>query len=323
MKVLVVGGAGYIGSHMVKHLQENNHEVNVIDNFATGNNWALKDCEIFEVDICDEASINKFLKGKKFDGIIHFAALSIVSESMIKPEEYYRNNVSGSINLFNAMLKNGMNNLIFSSTASVYGIPKSKFISETHSTEPINTYGRTKLIVESILRDYFYRKKLSSVSLRYFNAAGAHISSTIGEERKNETHLIPNIIYSIIDESKKFKLFGNDYDTPDGTCIRDYIHVSDLASAHLKALEKIKNKPFCDVYNLGNGKGFSVLEIIDAIESVSGKKLQFEVHERRDGDPDHLVADSSKAIKELLWKPKYHDIKSIVKTAWDWHISRI
>lgn len=317
MKLLIPGGAGYIGSHMVRLAQENNFEVTVIDNLSTGHKWALSDCEFIECDLLDKDKLAKCLNRRHFDGVIHFAAKSLVAESVINPLKYYKNNFVGSLNLINELIKNDVTNLVFSSSAAIYGNPKKGKISEDDEVNPINPYGSSKLMVERLLNDVCSSLSFSSVSLRYFNAAGAHISSKIGELHDPETHLIPNILNSVLNKNN-LTIFGNDYLTRDGTCIRDYIHVSDLADAHLKALHKIMNKGIYTSYNLGNGEGFSVLEIINSCEKITKSKINFKYDKRRPGDPAILIADNSKSIEELNWDPKFKNIDEIILTAWEW-----
>lgn len=318
MKLLIPGGAGYIGSHMVRCAQEHGCDVVVLDDFSTGHDWALKDCEILNVNLLDEDKLSKLLKGRYFDGVIHFAAKSLVGESVKKPNFYYQNNVVGTINLVNQMVKNNINNLVFSSTAAIFGNPLSEIIKEDHPRNPINPYGKSKLMVETILEDVCKVNNINATCLRYFNAAGAHQSEEIGEAHEPETHLIPNILESVLCTNKNLKVFGTDYNTHDGTCIRDYIHVCDLAEAHLMSLNHMKKIKGFSTYNLGNGNGFSVFDIISACESITHKKINFTVEDRRKGDPSQLVASSEKAKKDLNWSPKY-GINSIIESAWKWH----
>lgn len=319
MKLLIPGGAGYIGSHMVKHAQEHGHEVVVLDDFSTGHEWALQDCEILHVNLLDQENLSKLLRGRYFDGVIHFAAKSLVNESIEKPDFYYRNNVIGSLNLLSEMLKNNLNNIVFSSTAAIFGNPVTDKIAEEHPKNPINPYGQSKLIVENILQDICLAHNINATCLRYFNAAGAHETAYIGEAHQPETHLIPNVLKAAKSNNINLKVFGDNYSTPDGTCIRDFVHVSDLAQAHLLAFKYMqKNKGF-SAFNLGNSNGFSVLDVIRACESLFGKHLNYEVHPKRIGDPAILVADSSRAINLLSWIPKYTDLLSIIKSAHRWH----
>jgi UDP-glucose 4-epimerase len=320
MKILVPGGAGYIGSHMVKLLQENDHDVTVLDNFSTGNAWAVSDCKIIEVDLIDKEGLFNSLKGMKYDGIIHFAAKSIVQESVENPEQYFQNNYIGSKNLIDCILEyNISNNFVFSSTAAVYGNPKVEIIHEECSTLPINPYGESKLMVERYLKNLFYKSKFNSISLRYFNAAGAHGSSEIGEQRKYETHLIPNILNSVINKTEELKIYGDNYPTKDGTCIRDYIHVNDLAEAHLKAINLMQTTNICEVINLGSGVGFSIKEILDECSKVTKSQIEFDKHPPRPGDPATLIADIEKALHILDWRPKHSNISNIISSAWNWH----
>jgi UDP-glucose 4-epimerase len=320
MKLLIPGGAGYIGSHMIRYAQRRGHEVVVLDDFSTGHEWAIEDCEILRVNLLDQNKLSRKLKGRYFDGVIHFAAKSLIGESVKNPDIYYRNNVIGTLNLVVEMLKNDVNNLVFSSTASIFGNPVTEMIAEDHPKNPINPYGQSKLIVENMLEDYCSAYHLNATCFRYFNAAGADPSSEIGEAHNPETHLIPNILKSVLSGKNELKVFGDDYPTTDGTCIRDYVHVNDLAQAHLLGLEKgiTKNSGF-SAYNLGNGNGFSVIDVIKATEYVVGKTIEYKISKRRDGDPSTLVADSTKAISKLKWLPKYLDLNSIIKSAWDWH----
>ena len=319
MKLLIPGGAGYIGSHMVRYAQEHGHEVVVLDDFSTGHEWAIKDCEILRVDLLNQAKLAQLLKGRHFDGVIHFAAKSLVGESVKKPSLYYRNNVVGTLNLVNEMLKNDVNNLVFSSTAAIFGNPVTDKIAEDHPQNPINPYGQSKLMVENMLQDICSANDFNATCLRYFNAAGAHESGEIGEAHNPETHLIPNVLKAALSNQSNLKLFGDDYPTPDGTCVRDYVHVTDLAQAHLLGLEYMqKNKGFT-AFNLGNGDGFSVLEVIKGCEKITGTKIPFQIDGRREGDPAILVSENKLAIKHLRWDAKYNVIGTIIESAWSWH----
>ena len=319
MKLLIPGGAGYVGSHMVRYAQEHGHEVVVLDDFSTGNKWAVKDCEILNINLLDTERLSKLMKGRFFDGIIHFAAKSLVGESIKRSKFYFQNNIGGTLNLVSEMLKNDIQNIVFSSTAAIFGNPETEKISEDHPKIPINPYGKSKLMVEIFLKNISESYDLNVTCLRYFNAAGAHVSGEIGEARSLETHLIPSILNSVLFGKGDFKIFGNDYPTFDGTCIRDYIHVTDLAKAHLLALKYMeKNKGF-SAFNLGNGNGTSILEIISIIESCLGKAVNYEIAERRAGDPPILVANSIEAENKLGWKPSYDSTKSIIDSAINWH----
>ncbi len=319
MKFLVTGGAGYIGSHMVKYLQDKNLEVDVIDNFSTGNRWALRNCKIYEIDLLNNQALCDILSSNDYEAVFHFAASSIVNDSLINAQEYMQNNVTASKNLLNGLIKNNIQKIIFSSTAAVFGSIKSIKVNEKHPKNPINPYGKTKLIFEEILSEKVNEFNLSAVILRYFNAAGADHSAIIGEYHDPETHLIPSIFNSLIDSKDILKIYGNNHNTRDGTCIRDYIHVNDLVNAHYLAYIKLKNNKGCFDYNLGNGNGFSVLEIIRACELITKKKVNYKLVGKRAGEPEHLVADSSKAISDLNWKIVHTEINEIIKSAWKWH----
>jgi UDP-glucose 4-epimerase len=319
MKLLIPGGAGYIGSHMVRYALEHGHEVVVLDDFSTGHDWAIKDCEIFRVNLLDEDKLSELLHGRHFDGVIHFAAKSLVGESVKNPLLYYRNNLVGSLNLVNEMIKNNVNNLVFSSTAAIFGNPLKDKIEDTHPKNPINPYGKSKLMVENMLQDMCFTYNLNVTCLRYFNAAGAHESGEIGEAHDPETHLIPNILNAALSNEDNLKVFGNDYATHDGTCIRDYVHVTDLAQAHLLSFEFMhRNKGF-STFNLGNGSGFSVLDVIKSCEKAIGNSIRYKMDLKRLGDPAILVADNLKAFNELGWKPEFNDLDKIIKSALLWH----
>lgn len=319
MKLLIPGGAGYIGSHMVKYAQDRGHEVVVLDDFSTGHEWAISNCEVLRVNLLDQDRLAKALAGLEFDGVIHFAAKSLVGESVLKPELYYRNNVVGTLNLVNEMLKNGMKNLVFSSTAAVFGDPKTTKLAEGHPKKPINPYGKSKHMVEDMLADICSANDFNAVCFRYFNAAGADELSVIGEAHDPETHLIPNILKKISSEESILKVFGDDYETPDGTCIRDYVHVNDLAQAHLLGLKNLKIQPGFSSFNLGNGNGFSVFEIIKTCQQITGTEIKYSIDARREGDPARLVSDSTLAKEVLGWRPEFETINSIIESAWKWH----
>ncbi len=322
MRILVCGGAGYIGSHMVKQLVERGHEVCVLDNLSTGHREAVQWGRLEIGDIRSAEDLDRVFSSDRFDAVMHFSARSLVGESVAKPAEYYDNNVFGSWQLLEAMRRHQVQSFIFSSTAAVYGLPDQDLINEKHPLRPINAYGRTKLAVEQMLEDYGLAYGIDSVALRYFNAAGADPDASIGEAHEPETHLIPNILKSMTGASgHRLKVFGNDYPTPDGTCIRDYIHVNDLASAHLRALEYLRDHRGSYAFNLGIGRGFSVLEVIEAAAAVVGRPIPYDLLERRAGDPSMLVADNAAALKKLHWKPVYTEIGDIIRTAWQWHQS--
>jgi UDP-glucose 4-epimerase len=319
MKLLIPGGAGYIGSHMVRYVQEHGYEVVVLDDFSTGNEWAVKDCEILRVNLLDQNKLSKLLKGRYFDGVIHFAAKSLVGESVKKPELYYRNNVVGTLNLVNEMIHNDVNNLVFSSTAAIFGNPITDKIAEDHPKNPINPYGQSKLMVENMLQDICSANDFNATCLRYFNAAGAHESGEIGEAHDPETHLIPNVLKAALSNEGNLKVFGDDYPTPDGTCVRDYVHVTDLAQAHLLGLEHMQKNNGFSAFNLGNGDGFSVLDILKGCEYITHNAIPFEIDKRRNGDPAMLVSNNKFAVEALNWNPEYSDISDIISSAWLWH----
>jgi UDP-glucose 4-epimerase len=318
MKLLITGGAGYIGSHMVRYAQERDHDITILDDFSTGNEWAVNGCEVLNVNLLDKARLSTILHKRHFDGVIHFAAKSLVGESLIRPDLYYENNVVGTINLVNEMRKNGINNLVFSSTAAIFGEPLTEKIMEDHPKFPLNPYGKSKLMVEMLLSDICSAYNFNVTCLRYFNAAGAHFSGKIGEAHDPETHLIPIILKSISSGEGSIKVFGDDYSTPDGTCIRDYVHVSDLAAAHLLGLQYARETAGLSAFNLGTANGFSVMEVIRECERVTGKTVNFSMAERRGGDPGILVADNMAASTILKWQPKIMGLTEIISTAWDW-----
>ncbi|TEX92096.1 UDP-glucose 4-epimerase GalE [Campylobacter sp. US55] len=319
--ILVVGGAGYIGSHTLKHLLDNDYNCIVMDNLIYGHKQAIdKRAKFIHADLLDTFSLTNVFKQEKIDALVHFAAFAYVGESVVNPAKYYQNNVVGTINLLNAMLENNIKDIVFSSTCATYGEPQYTPIDEKHPQNPINAYGRTKLMIEQVFADYEKAYGLRHISLRYFNAAGASNDGLIGESHEPETHLIPLVLKAIKGEIPAINIFGNDYDTEDGTCIRDYIHVEDLALAHRLALENLYK--FSGCINLGTGIGTSVKEIISAAEIVSGKKCPINYTPRREGDPARLYADNKKAKEILSWEAKYTDIKDIIKSAWDWENNR-
>lgn len=318
--ILVTGGAGYIGSHTVHFLLRAGHQVTVADNLHKGYRHNVPAEVLQVIDLADTQGLAKLLKD--VDSVIHFAALIAVGESTKVPERYFGNNVSGTISLFNAMVDAGVNKVVFSSTAAVYGNPKETPIPETAQISPVNPYGESKAMVERILDWMDEHRGLRSVRLRYFNACGAEPGLGIGEEHDPETHLIP-LIFRAIQSGKPITVFGKDYPTPDGTCVRDYVHVTDLAAAHLAALKWLDESGTTQAFNCGTGKGFSVLEVIRAAEEVTGKKVPFEVGPRREGDPAELVADSTKLQKTLGWKPRYTDLNETIRTAWEFEQKRI
>lgn len=323
MKVLVVGGAGYIGSHMVKMLASDGYDVVVLDNLSTGFRESVKYGTLIIGDLADVNLLENIFIEHKFDGVMHFAANSLVGESMQNPSKYYRNNVSNTQNLLDVMVRHHVKHFIFSSTAATFGEPSYSPIDENHPQNPINPYGSTKLMVERILKDYHSAYGLNSVSLRYFNACGADPEGEIGELHDPETHLIPLILQAASGRRQDITVFGRDYPTEDGTCIRDYIHINDLCSAHAQALNYITEQSHAGAFafNLGNGKGFSVQEVIDVVKEVverDGYNLTVKDGERRQGDPAILVADSKLAQATLQWEPKFDQLKIIVEHAWNW-----
>lgn len=317
--VLLCGGAGYVGSHMAKWLVAKGFHVTVLDNLSTGHREAARWGSLAEVDLLDGDAVEEVFRTHRFDAVMHFCARSLVGESVAKPYDYYLNNVSGTLNLLQAMQRNGVNRLVFSSTAAVYGHPVSPLIDEDHPKSPINPYGMSKLMVEYILADAAKAYGLRSVSLRYFNAAGASETAEIGEAHQPETHLIPNVLKAVLGQGPGLKVFGDDYPTPDGTCVRDYVHVEDLAQAHELALGYMETHEGAHAFNLGSGQGFSVREVMAAAEQVTGRRVPYEMAPRRAGDPAVLVASSARARRELGWKPKYNDLSSIIESAWRWH----
>jgi len=321
MKILVVGGAGYIGSHMVKHLLAVGNEVTTLDNLSKGYRDAVTGGTFVEGDLADLEQLEQLFASNAFDAVMHFASFIEVAESMQEPDKYYRNNVSNTQNLLAAMIAHDVSYFIFSSTAAIFGEPLHTPIAEDHPRQPINPYGRSKLMVEQMLEDFDKAYGLKSVALRYFNAAGADIDGELGERHVPESHLIPLILQAASGRLETIALFGNDYDTPDGTCVRDYIHVQDLCDAHLLALEYLQKGSESDQFNLGNGQGFSVQQVIDCARKVTGREISTRVEARRQGDPAILVADSNKAQAILKWKPKLSSLEQIIETAWNWEQS--
>ncbi|AOH56697.1 UDP-glucose 4-epimerase GalE [Peribacillus muralis] len=321
--ILVVGGAGYIGSHLVKELV-NEKEVVILDNLSTGfRSLVDSNAILVEGNLGDEAVLNEIFGKYPIEAVMHFAANSLVGESVQDPYKYYENNVGATLTLLNTMLKHDVKNFIFSSTAATYGIPNVDMIDEDQPTDPINPYGRSKLMVEQILEDFAQAYGLHYVVLRYFNAAGAHESAEIGESHDPETHLIPIILQHLLGQREKISVFGTDYETQDGTCIRDYIHVTDLAKAHIIALQALlSGKKNTATYNLGNGKGFSVKDVIDTCEKVTGVKPNIEYADRRPGDPARLVASATRIYEDLGWKASI-DLEEIIASAWKWHKSQV
>lgn len=321
MAVMVAGGAGYIGSHTVAELLQRGQEVVVVDSLVKGHKQAVMGGKLYIGDIRDAAFMDSVLAKNDIDSVIHFAADIEVGLSMKDPVAFYRNNVYTVICMLESMKKHGVKNIVFSSTAAVYGYPKAIPIKEDSDKNPVNPYGETKLTVEKMLRWCGEAYGIKWAAPRYFNAAGAHESGQIGEDHDPESHLIPIILQAAMGKRESIKVFGQDYDTPDGTCIRDYIHVSDLADAHILALDYLKNGGSSDSFNLGSGNGYSVMEVIQKVKEVTCKDFRVDMAPRREGDPARLVADSSKARKTLRWSPKNDDIGKIIESAWNWHTS--
>jgi UDP-glucose 4-epimerase len=319
MHILVCGGAGYIGSHMARWLAQRDIRVTVLDDLSTGHRGFVQWGELVEADIRDRSALDRVFAAQRFDAVMHFCARSLVGESVADPYAYYASNVGGTLTLLQAMRAHGVDRLVFSSTAAVFGHPQSDRIDEDHPQKPINPYGASKLMVERILADAAPAYGLRSVALRYFNAAGAAPDGTIGEAHDPETHLVPNAIRAALGTGPALTLFGDDYPTPDGTCIRDYVHVDDLAQAHLLALDYLDANPGAHAFNLGNGQGFSVREVIAAVAQVSGRDVPHAIAARRPGDPAVLVASSERARAQLGWQPEYTTLAPILETALHWH----
>jgi len=316
--ILVTGGAGYIGSHVVKELLRQGHKPIVFDNLQTGHRKTTKDALFIEGDLSDQKKLKKTFQAYQIDTVIHFAADSLVGESVQNPLKYFNNNVKNGLNLIEIMEEFKVKKIVFSSSAAVYGEPKEIPITEEHPCAPTNPYGETKWIFEKVLQAYHDSKKLNFISLRYFNAAGADPEGELGEDHSPETHLIPLVIQAALNGTP-VPVYGTDYNTPDGTCIRDYIHVTDLANAHILALRKLEKEEMSGIYNLGNGNGYSVREVIETVKKVTWRKVAAVDSPRRPGDPARLVASSEKIKEELGWIPRYPDLETIVETAWEWH----
>ncbi len=316
--VLVVGGCGYIGSHMVKLLCKKGVDVTTLDNFSSGYRDAVTGGDLVEGDMADQALLENLFSSKKFDSVMHFAAFIQVGESVQNPAKYYRNNVSNTLNLLDAMVRHDVDSFIFSSTAAIFGNPVRVPIDESHPRAPINPYGLSKWMVEQILQDYHHAYGLRSIRLRYFNAAGSDPEGRLGERHEPESHLIPLVLQAAVGRRPHITVFGQDYDTPDGTCIRDYIHVNDLCDAHWLALQHLWKGGASDAFNLGNGSGFSGQEVIDAARQVTGRTIPVETGQRRAGDPPRLVADARRAREILGWQPVFDDLSTIIQHAWQW-----
>lgn len=319
MAILVTGGAGYIGSHTVLELLNMGYAVITLDNLQKGHKKAVLGGKFVKVDLLDNEKLDAVFKKNKIDSVVHFAADSLVGESVQNPGKYFKSNIIAGINLLEAMLKYGVRKIIFSSSAATYGEPDRIPIQEDNRTFPTNPYGETKLMFENILKWYDNAHGLKYVSLRYFNAAGAHSTGKLGEDHDPESHLVPIVLQTVLGQRPHVEVYGTDYKTKDGTCVRDYIHITDLAMAHILGLKKLDENGDSVIYNLGNGEGFSVKEIIKVAQEVTGKKINTKNGPRRAGDPAVLIASSEKIKKELNWKPKFHEIHTIIETAWKWH----
>ena len=317
--ILVTGGAGYIGSHTVRELRSRGYDVVVYDNLSTGHIESIGDALFVKGDLFDVELLKDTFKKYGVDSVIHFAAYSLVGESMINPLKYYKNNVSGTLCLLEAMTACDVKYLVFSSSAATYGDTGEDIITENSPQSPTSVYGMTKLMMERLMADFDRAYGMKYVALRYFNAAGAHADGDIGEDHNPESHLIPIIMQVLNGKREKLGIFGDDYPTFDGTCIRDYIHISDLADAHIKALESLRAGANSNFYNLGNGNGFSVKQVIETVSKVTGRNVNYEVVPRRAGDPAILVASSDKIRRELGWKPQFDSLEKIVASAWKWH----
>lgn len=323
MTILVTGGAGYIGTHTVKLLKKAGYEVIILDNLVYGHRDLVENVlkvELIVGDLGDRLLLKEIFNSYSIEAVIHFAAYAYVGESMTNPAKYYRNNVAATLNLLEAMQKAQVNKIVFSSTCASYGIPNIIPIPENHPQNPINTYGASKLMVERILTDFSEAYGLNSVIFRFFNAAGASPDGNLGEDHDPEPHLIPLVLYTALGKRDFISVFGIDYPTPDGTCIRDYIHVEDLGNAHILGLKYLLNGGKSEIFNLGNGNGFSVKEVIETAEKITGKKIKIKYGDRREGDPPILIAGSKKARQMLNWQPQYNDLETIITHAWQWHL---
>jgi len=319
MKILVTGGAGYIGSHTVKELIKEGFEPIIFDNFSTGKKELIAGENVVAADLMDKKSLKKVFDSNAVNAVLHFASFIRVGESYTNPQKYYINNLISSLNLLETMMEANVNNFIFSSSAAVYGIPETIPIPESHPLNPFNPYGRTKYFIEKILQDYERAYGLKFISLRYFNASGADPEGKLGEMHEPETHLIPNILLFLLGKKSYFNIFGTDFSTPDGTAIRDYIHVTDLAKAHVLALKKLLTSSHSRFINLGTTRGYSVLEVIKKCEEITGKKVYYKNMPRREGDVPVLLASKEKAERILGWKLHHSSLESIIETAWSWH----
>ncbi len=323
--ILVTGGAGYIGSHAVKALEARGLKVIILDNLVYGHRDLVEanfKAELIQGEIGDRELLAKVFSTHKIDAVMHFAAYAYVGESVTDPAKYYQNNLVGTITLLDVMREHDIKNLVFSSTCATYGMPQYIPIDEKHPQHPINPYGFSKLAMERILQDYDQAYGLKSIIFRYFNAAGADPDGTLGEDHNPETHLIPLVLQTAGGQRDSVSIFGTDYDTPDGTCVRDYIHVTDLAEAHVLGLEHLIQKQVSEIFNLGNGNGFSVKEVVDTVKQVTGKEVAVVECPRRPGDPSTLIGGAAKAREVLHWQPQYPQLESIIQHAWNWHQKR-
>ncbi len=319
INILVIGGAGYIASYMCKYLAKSGYQPIVLDNLIYGHRESVRWGPFFKGSMADRNLLSHIFSEYEISTVMHFAAFCYVGESITDPGKYYRNNVAATIGLLEMMVEKNISNFIFSSSCATYGEPVEIPITEQHPQNPINPYGRSKLMVEQILRDFRIAYDLKYVSLRYFNAAGADPDGELGEDHKPETHLIPLVLQTALGQKEVLHIFGDDYPTRDGTCIRDYIHIDDLAQAHLLAMERLINNVGDGEYNLGNGNGYSVKEVVETANRITGKPIASKITKRRIGDPAVLIGSSEKAIKELGWKPRFSDLDMIIETAWKWH----
>jgi UDP-glucose 4-epimerase len=319
MKILVTGGAGYIGSHTVKALRKEGFEVVIFDNFSSGKQQLVLGGTVIHADLSDKNALAEVFQEHDFFGVMHFASLIQVGESYLDPQKYFQGNLVTTLNLLEAMLDAGVKDFIFSSSAAVYGIPAEIPIPESHPLDPYNPYGQSKYFVEKILSEYARAYGLRFYSLRYFNAAGADPEGQLGEMHDPETHLIPNLLLSLLKPHKVFQLYGTDFPTADGTAIRDYIHVTDLASAHVLALQSLQSGAESGHINLGANRGYSVKEVIQQVERITGKAINYQTTPRREGDVPELLASNQLARQKLKWQPQYSDLETIIQTAWDWH----
>lgn len=319
--ILVVGGAGYIGSHMSKYLAERGYHPIVLDDLSNGHREAVKYGPFIEGSTSNSSLLEQIFTKYKISAVMHFAAYCYVGESVMKPAKYYQNNVANTINLLDVMIKKNITNFIFSSSCATYGEPTESPITEQHPQNPVNAYGRTKFMVEQLLSDFKNAYGFEYISFRYFNAAGADPECEIGEDHNPETHLIPIVLKTALGQRQEINIFGENYPTRDGTCIRDYIHINDLAQAHFLGLERLLKGLPGGTYNLGNGKGYSVKEVVDVSCAVTGQSIPFRIVEKRPGDPASLIGSSEKAMKELGWQPRFSDLRAIIETAWKWNMS--